>query len=93
MIDTELIAANAIGAARYKIVRDLIDWILEDEDGLAGCAFSCQIPLELIDKATSAELLDAIIDAHGLGYPESPDDQPAPLAAPSGPVPERREIE
>ena len=64
----DLLIADCIRAIkRYAFVRDNIDWLLSDENGLAGIAFSCQIPLQTIEKATDQELLDAIADAHASG--------------------------
>lgn len=71
MTDRDTVAADAEDqitrdkrdAARYRWLRDCIEDIFEDEDGLAGVAYTYQVPLAVIDKATEAELLDAVADA------------------------------
>lgn len=54
--------ANERDAERYKVVRENIGWILGDQDGIAGCAYSCQLPLATIDTSSEAELLDMVAD-------------------------------
>ena len=37
-------------------------WLQADGDGLAGLAFCCQTPTQLIEKGTEAELANAVAD-------------------------------
>ncbi len=60
----EQLAARNEDVERMKWLRENIDWLLDDSDGLGGCAFACQLDLAFIEKATSQELLDAIVDYH-----------------------------
>lgn len=49
---------------RYRWLRDNIQWFIDDGDGVAGCAYSSHIDLSTIEKASTAELLDRIVDAN-----------------------------
>lgn len=53
---------DARDARRYRYWRDNADWLDGDGDGINGCAFSCQVPLVVIDKASPAELFDIVAD-------------------------------
>jgi hypothetical protein len=55
---------DARDAERYRWWREHADWIAEDGDGLAGCAFSCQIHPDVIEQKSSTELMDMIADLH-----------------------------
>lgn len=51
-------------AKRYKWWQENIEWLEKEPDGLAALAFDCQLDLGFIDKATPAQLMDAIADFH-----------------------------
>lgn len=54
---------NARDATRYRWLRENIGWIVGDEAGVLGAAFSCQVPPSTIGKASEVELLDIVCDA------------------------------
>lgn len=58
----QALAEAKIDVTRYRYWRENIDWLTEDEAGIKGCAYSCQIPLEIIKQASDAELFDAVAD-------------------------------
>lgn len=66
--ETALAAATAEreglerAAARYAWWRENFEWLIQDGDGITGCAFSCQIPLDVIEKSEPEVLMDMVAD-------------------------------
>ena len=55
---------DALDAARYRWWREHSDFLAYDGDGIEGCAFDCQIPMDKIANASHAELMDIVADFH-----------------------------
>ena len=58
-----LLREVAKDSERYRWLRENIRWILDDEAGLSGVAFSHQLSMSVIRESDDASLLDAVADA------------------------------
>lgn len=51
-----------LDANRHEWWRENFQLLLEDDDGIEGWAFSCQIPIHVIQISTPAALYDMVAD-------------------------------
>lgn len=67
--DADRLARIGEGEERYRYALSLIDAAAEDGDGMAGVAFSAQVPLDLIDGKRPSEIAALLCEN---AYPDTP---------------------